>query len=104
MHDMMSNIVEKYKYNAHNQKKNNSLKNSGDISTTYPKTRVYERLTGYEDKIEVYRMLKSTESFRESDDRAFGFKKEQDWKHKPDVTGVRMNKFLKSQPHDIQGV
>lgn len=59
---------------------------------------------GFEDKIEVYRMIKSTE-FPKAKEEQITEKKANDWKSKPDVTGIRMNnRILKFQKHDIEGV
>ena len=70
----------------------------------------YTKLNTYEDKIEVYRMIRSTEINKNnssSPSKSSPNKHEtiNDWRSRPDVTGVRMNnKIMKSQPHDIQGV
>ena len=65
-----------------------------------------------DDKISIYRMIKSTEANKgtidstSSPSKVSPTKRESiDWRSKPDVTGVRMNnKIIKSQPHEIQGV
>ena len=97
MRQMMESIIGKYKTNL-TQKKEAS-KPTVDFSQLV--TQKYNKLNVYEDKIEVYRMIKSTEIDREKNRKT----KQLEWKDKPDVTGVRMNKkILKSEAHDIQGV
>lgn len=48
-------------------------------------------------------MIKSTE-LQKAKEEVKIVKKESEWKSKPDVTGVRMNRILKFQTHDIEGV
>lgn len=107
---MMNNIIEKYRHQTLSTKAEN-FDNFADSPVVGPRAKGgYTKFSGYEDKVEVYRMIKSTDVGRQKDSnkapiRASNISDNADWRLKPDVTGVRMNnRLLKSQPHDIQGV
>ena len=57
MRQMMDNIIDKYKTNI-NQQKSEITKPSIDI--THLSSQPYNKVNPYEDKIEVYRMIRST--------------------------------------------
>lgn len=89
MRQMMDNIIDKYKSSF--SRKMEITPPTIELSQTNSQS--YNKMVAYEDKIEVYRTIRSTEIPKQTKPKK---QKYLEWREKPDITGVRINKLLKS--------
>ena len=102
----MDGIVDRYRANLSNSKVEKGRVKSGVAQLTSQPLGRPNLQNIYEDKVEVYRMIRSTEVTKPIPLQSNLKQTYQKWKDKPDITGVRMNnKLMRNEGHhSMEGV